>query len=354
MKILVIYPGYGSGITGGQIYDQYLIERIAGNKEFQVDFITDYWLWTTKKFLYPLIYLGKFFVAKKYDIVITNSLAYKRLLPLFVFLRLFSQVKLISIHHHFYFSENKGVAKRIHKFLEILFLRISYATIIPSPYIKNLFKQLLPKSNYFYIELGVKKNLTRFTESKVEGNNNLLFVGSIEQRKGLIYLIEALNILNKKETPFHCNIVGKVIDDVYFNALEEKVKQFGLQDKITFCGRMSDEQLSEYYNESYCFVLPSLLEGYGMVLIEAMSYGLPVVAFNNSAIPYTVKNGKNGLLAENENAESFAKNILDVLTNPILHKKLSDGALHFYSNTRSFADMDKEIDSVCQTQFKGQ
>jgi glycosyltransferase involved in cell wall biosynthesis len=351
MKILVLYPGYGSGITGGQIYDQYLIERIAGKKEFQVDFITDFWLWTTKKFLYPLIYLGKFFTARKYDVILTNSLTYKRLLPLFIFLRLFSRVKLISIHHHFYFSENKGIRRKIHKLLELLFLRISYATIIPSPYIKNLFEQFLPKSKYFYIELGVKKSLTRFAKQETEKNNNLLFVGNIEQRKGLIYLIEALNIVNKKSLPFHCNIVGKVIDDAYFAMLEEKIAKFGLQDKITFCGRVSEKQLSEYYNNAYCFVFPSLLEGYGMVLIEAMSYGLPVVAFDNSAIPYSVKNGENGLLAENENAESFAKNISDILTNPTLHKKLSDGALQFYSRTRTFVDMDKEIDLMCEKQF---
>ncbi len=351
MKILIIYPGYGSGITGGQIYDQYLLERIAEKKEFQVDFITENLLWTSKKAFYPLIYLGKFFTARKYDIILTNSLTYKRLLLLFIFLRLFSKVKLISIHHHFFFLENQGAAKRVHKFLETLYLKISDATIIPSPYVKNLFTKLLPKSKYFYIELGVKKGLKQLVKPKPETNHNLLFVGSIEQRKGLIYLIEALNILNKKNISFHCDIVGKVIDEVYFKMLKEKVEQFGLQNKVTFCGRVSEEQLSEYYNNSYCFVFPSLLEGYGMVLIEAMSYGLPVVAFDNSAMPYTVKNGKNGLLAENKNTEALAKSIAEILENPNLRQKLSDDALHSYSNARSFADMDEEIDEICQTHF---
>lgn len=352
MKILVIYPGYGSGVTGGQIYDQYLIERIAKKKEFQVDFITDYWLWTRKKFLYPFIYLGKFFVARKYDVVLTNSLTYKRLLPLFVFLRLFSRVKLISIHHHFFFLENKGIVKRIHKILELLFLKTSYAAIIPSPYIKGLFGQFLPRSKCFYVELGVKKTLKRCTEPKTQtDNNNLLFVGTIEQRKGLIYLIEALNVVNKKEIPFHCNIVGKKFDENYFQLLEKKIIQFGLQEKISFCGRVSEEQLSDYYANSRCFVFPSLLEGYGMVLIEAMSYGLPVAAFDNSAMPYTIKNGENGLLAENENAELLAKNIAEILTNHALYKKLSDGALHFCNSVRTFENMDKEIDLICQTRF---
>ncbi|MDR1761228.1 MAG: glycosyltransferase family 4 protein [Bacteroidales bacterium] len=235
--------------------------------------------------------------------------------------------------------------------METLYLKISDATIIPSPYVKNLFTKLLPKSKYFYIELGVKKGLTHFSKQKTEQNNNLLFVGSIERRKGLIYLLEALNILTKKEVTFHCNIVGKVIDECYFKMLEKKVEQFGLQNKITFCGRVSEEQLSEYYNNSYCFVFPSLLEGYGMVLIEAMSYGLPIVAFDNSAMPYTVKHGENGLLAENKNTKTLAKSIANILANPSLRQKLSDGALHSYGNARSFADMDKEIDEICQTHF---
>ncbi|MDR1761229.1 MAG: hypothetical protein LBR55_02140 [Bacteroidales bacterium] len=84
MKILVIYPGYGCGITGGQIYDQYLIERIAGKEGFQIDFITKDLLWTSKKVFYPLIYLKNFFTARKHNIILTNSLTYKRLLPLFI------------------------------------------------------------------------------------------------------------------------------------------------------------------------------------------------------------------------------------------------------------------------------
>lgn len=74
------------------------------------------------------------------------------------------------------------------------------------------------------------------------------------------------------------------------------VHLYGLEDVVTFVGRISDEELKSYYSRAYCFVFPSLLEGYGMVLIEAMSYGLPVIAFDNSAIPFTVKNDRNGIL----------------------------------------------------------
>ena len=350
MKILVIYPEYKEVITGGQIYDHYVIDRIAEKEEYQVDFLTDNMLCTNSKYLYNFAYLQKFFYAKKYDIILTNSRLYSRLLFLFFFLKLFSKTKLINIHHHFNFLGESGNKKTIHKTLELFFLRLSYVSIIPSPYIKQLFIQLLPKSKFFFVELGLKKTLT-YSQSSIKTNNNLLYVGTIERRKGLIYLIRSLYLLKQKNLSFHCNIVGNIVEEDYFSELKINITKFHLENNISFCGRVNDTQLSEYYNSAFCFVFPSLLEGYGMVILEAMAYGLPVVTFNNSAMPFTVKNGENGLLVEDKNEEEFANAISKIITNIPFRENLSKGALNTYANLRTFADMDKEIDMLCKLNF---
>lgn len=350
MRILIIYPEYKEAITGGQIYDHYLIDRIISKSDHEVDFLTNDMLCSNSKYLYNIIYLQKFNHIRKYDLVLTNSRLYSRLMLLFLGLRVFSKTKLVSIHHHFNFSGEEGLKKWIHKIWELSFLKISYRTIIPSPYIKHLFQQILPYSKFFYIELGIKKTLLHLP--KIENNdNNLLFVGTIERRKGLDYLINALNILNQKNISFYCNIVGKIIEDDYYTELFSSIKQFGLEEKVAFCGRVEDKQLSEYYNNASCFVFPSLLEGYGMVMLEAMSYGIPVVAFNNSAMPFTVKNEKNGLLVEDKNDKELANAISRIITNTTLKENLSKEALNTYSNFRTFTDMDKEIDMLCQSNF---
>ena len=350
MRILVIYPEYKEAFTGGQIYDHYFIDRIVEKREYQVDFLTDDMLYTNSKYFYNFAYLQNFFYAKKYDMILTNSRLYPRLLLLFFFLRLFSKTKLVNIHHHFSFLGENGCKKTIHKTLELAFIRLSYATIIPSPYVKQLFKQLLPKSKFFFVELGIKKTLT-YPQKLEKPNSNLLYVGTIEKRKGLIYLIKALYMLKQKNILFHCSIVGKIVEEDYFSELKINIAKFRLENNIFFCGRVNEMQLSEHYNSASCFVFPSLLEGYGMVMLEAMSYGLPIVTFNNSAMPFTVKNEENGLLVENKNEKELADAISKIITNTNFREKLSKGALNSYANLRTFADMNKEIDRLCQTSF---
>ncbi len=351
MKILVIYPEYKEAVTGGQIYDHYFINRIAEKEEHQVDFLTDDMLFTNSKYLYNFAYLQKLSHIKKYDVILTNSRLYTRLLLPFFALRLFGKkTKRINIHHHFDFLGEQGNKKRIHKILELLFLKSSHTTIIPSPYVKQIFKELLPKSKFHFVELGLKKTLS-YSQSSEKTAGNLLFVGTIEQRKGLIYLIKALYLLKQKNISFHCNIVGKVVEEGYYAELKASVAKFHLKEDVTFCGRVDDKQLSGYYEWASCFVFPSLLEGYGMVMLEAMSYGLPVVAFNNSAIPYTVKNEKNGLLIEDKNEKELANALSKIITSKDFRKGLSQGALSTYANFRTFADMNEEIDRLCQTNF---
>ena len=120
---------------------------------------------------------------------------------------------------------------------------------------------------------------------------------------------------------------------------------FGFEDVVTFVGRISDEELKSYYSRAYCFVFPSLLEGYGMVLIEAMSYGLPVIAFDNSAIPFTVKNDRNGILVRDKNILDLKKSILKLCVDTDYHRKLCDGALDTYRNARSLSDLDVDIEN---------
>ena len=351
MKILMIYPDYKEKpVTGGQMYNHHFVDRLISNGQ-HVDIITDE-VSCKQKYFYGFAYLKKFFAAKKYDVVLADSRMFPRLLLLFLFLKIFSKTKLILIHHHFNFWEQRSfVKKTMHKFLELLFLKTAYGVVIPSPFIKQEITKLLPKKKIFYVELAVRKS-TRYSNEQAKTNNiNLLYVGTIEQRKGLKYLISALDLLNKKNIKFHCDIVGKIVENDYYLELKRSIEAFDLQDKINFCGRLSPEDLTKYYNNAVCFVFPSLLEGYGMVILEAMSYGLPVAAFNNSAMPFTIKNGINGLLAENKNYEEFAKNISTIMTDISLRNTLSQGALNSCLYFRTLDDVDKDIDLLCQSNF---
>ena len=174
----------------------------------------------------------------------------------------------------------------------------------------------------------------------------LLFVGTVYQRKGLLYLLEAIGQMSEKErSGIHLDIVGDLSQKKYYKCLLSLVHLYGLEDIVTFVGRISDEELRSYYSRAYCFVFPSLLEGYGMVLIEAMSYGLPVIAFDNSAIPFTVKNDRNGILVRNKSILDLKKAIFKLCVDTDYHRKLCDGALDTYRNARSLSDLDIDIEN---------
>ena len=112
-------------------------------------------------------------------------------------------------------------------------------------------------------------------------------------------LLKAVEILVKEKSMDHLtlNIVG---DNVRERGLYQDLKDYsdkaGLGDKVTFRGRVEERELKDLYMASRIFVFPSLWEGFGMVLAEAASFGLPIVTTDAGAIPYLIKDGINGLL----------------------------------------------------------
>lgn len=342
-NILVIYPEYSEGITGGQIYDKLFIESLRKDEKYHVDFLLDKDLCTNKRYLYSFAYIFKLNKCRKYDYILTNSRLYTRLFILFFLLSFFG-VKSYSIHHHFNFEGEIGLRRFVHKTLELFFLRKSTATIIPSPYVKDRFALLLPKSKLIYLPLGVKKASAKKTATKKQSDTlNLLYVGTIERRKGLSYLMDSLKLLSIKNKAYKCHIVGKVLEEDYKAEIDKKIVEYSLTDKIVFHGRLSNKDLDTIYSNSDIFVFPSMLEGYGMVLLEAMSYSLPIVAFDNSAMPYTVKTGKTGILVENKNVEKFADAIQKLAEDADYHKTVIANIQQVYSSIRTEEDLQSDI-----------
>jgi len=114
----------------------------------------------------------------------------------------------------------------------------------------------------------------------------LLSVGSITPRKGHAVLVEALAGL--KDLRWHLTIVGSDARDVdCARALQERIAESHLESHVTIAGECDAESLDRIYAGSDLFVLPSLYEGYGMVLAEALAHGLPIVTTTGGAAAST-------------------------------------------------------------------
>lgn len=162
-------------------------------------------------------------------------------------------------------------------------------------------------------------------EKKFSEKAKLLYVGTVDVRKGLVYLIDALGKLKMKN--FELNIVGRNNFDDYFVLLQNKIKDFNLEKNVFFRGRVEREQLINFYSKATIFVFPSLWEGYGMAVAEAMAYGLPIIASKIPALEELVEDGKEGILVEPKNSIQLSKGLERLLSDSRLLKEFSRNSL---------------------------
>jgi glycosyltransferase involved in cell wall biosynthesis len=156
----------------------------------------------------------------------------------------------------------------------------------------------------------------------------VLFVGSLIPRKGLPFLVEAAKKVAKNKADTKFLIVG---DGPLRNQLSDSIKSANLSGNFKFLGNLKDDELPAVYNCADVFVLPSIQEGQGIVLLEAQASGKPVVAFNIGGVNETVQNKETGLLVNRGNVDELADALLKLLTDKALREKMGSKGHRFVS-----------------------
>jgi len=154
----------------------------------------------------------------------------------------------------------------------------------------------------------------------------LLYVGDINYNKNLPCLIKAFKELNLED----CSLVlvGKAFKNPRLKEareIMELVKELGLKEKVRILGFVPDGDLVKIYNLAQLFCFPSLYEGFGLPLLEAMSCGCPVLASNAGSLPEVA--GEAAFLVEPTSAQRIAEGIKMVLENEKLREKLITAGL---------------------------
>lgn len=156
------------------------------------------------------------------------------------------------------------------------------------------------------------KNI-HFTEGKA-----IFTVSRLVPEKGLRYLIDAMLIVKEKIHDVKLFIIG---DGPSRKELEKQTMENGLRETISFLGFQQFPE--KYFNKYDIFVLPSLDEGFGLALIEAMSYGKPAIATRVGGIPEIIEHRRNGILVSPNNPKALADALIDLLSDSLLRKKLA-------------------------------
>lgn len=160
-------------------------------------------------------------------------------------------------------------------------------------------------AKYFY---PVKREKA-IREIALDPNNRyIIMVSRLFEQKGLHYLINILPQLIKKYANVHLLVIGEFIEEAedYREHIYKTIKELKIDKHITFLGRIEHHQgLLYYLNASELFILPTYMDSFAAVNIEAMACGLPVISTNREEIPYYLKPGVGILVPEHDENELY-------------------------------------------------
>lgn len=202
-----------------------------------------------------------------------------------------------------------------------LTLRKADAIIALTEDMRNEMKKIYNR-DIFVIPNGINiDNYVKVSKNKIfNKDKTILFVGTLRPIKGVKYLIESMKIIQQYNPNIRLMLVGNGNDKENLNKL---VDTFKLSGCINFVGQIPNEIIPKYMAISDIFVLPSLSEGFPVVILEAMASGLPIVATKVGGLAEIVKDGINGYLVDPCRPEEIAEKVILILEDDKLSEKIS-------------------------------
>ena len=250
-------------------------------------------------------------------------------------------IPLIYTHHTHYPEYTKIYLKEkiflpyLAKIYTAWFSNLSHAIIAPSPKMKKLLRDygvkksvpinILPTGIDLEIfQKSLKNRQTLRKKLKISSETKvILSVSRIAKEKNIEFLLKAfVEILNKKKDILFLLVGG----GPFLEQAKKMAQNLKIDKNIIFTGNVPSKEVPSYYQASDVFVFASLTDTQGIVLLEALSCGLPIVALKDDAFTGVVLNHKNGFLVSKHTPRVFAKKVINLLDDALLYKKFSDAA----------------------------
>lgn len=266
-------------------------------------------------FLFTALFFRLFGKLKNYDIIHAHWL-----IPQGIVQSFFNKPYIVTGHGSDVRTLNSGVVRRMKKRC----IKKAAAVVAVSEDLKEDILKMYPCSKVDIISMGCNvKYFTGISRTENFFNQNgkkvILFVGRLAEVKGVRYLIESMKYLEE------CMLVIVGAGSLE-TRLREQAKAYGEQ--VIFWGSKTHEELLNIYASADVFVTPSVTtengekEGFGLVVIEAMASGLPVVASRSGGISNIIEDEVNGLLVEEKDSEGIAKSVKRLLKDDAMREKI--------------------------------
>jgi glycosyltransferase involved in cell wall biosynthesis len=234
----------------------------------------------------------------------------------------------------------------------------TYATSVLNTRWQNLYRKaydsaslILPVSQYTATQLAEK--FPKITDklyvvnngvdtSKIEEfalpaharNNAFIMVGQIKPRKGTLQAVEAMGKVLQKFPEAKLYIVGSQSNDAYVQQVKKTILIHGLDKNVVWLGQLSTKELNHYYSQVRGLVVPSMnvgasFEGFGLVHLEANSFGVPAIGSLGCGNEDVIKDGYNGFLVEQGNIQAISVAMMQLLEPDFNWDLMSQNALKF-------------------------
>lgn len=276
--------------------------------------------------LVPFLLLSLYFhlmrLLPNYDLVHAHWL-----IPQGIVQSFFKKPYIVTGHGGDVTSLNKGILRR----LKIRCMKKAGHVTVVSEHLRSQVRKLSPGIEPSVISMGVDS--TRFGKQYRVSNyfgqeekKVVLFVGRLVEKKGVTYLIEAM-----KEIDALLVIVGDGPLKGQLEAQGKEINKAAQWDKVRFIGAKTHEELRIIYASADMFVCPSVTakdgdqEGFGLVMLEAMASGLPIVSSRSGGIGQLIRDEVNGLLCEEKCVREIADNIRKLLIDENLYQRIVEG-----------------------------
>ena len=352
-------------VHGSNIMNKYVFDSPVLNQHFVTDLVNlgfsksskDIEKFTVKKFIKVGYYA---FLIIKRIIAFRPDLVYFTIAPRgFAFYRdamyvmiLKSLGQNIVLHLH-----GKGIKKTADKnsinksICKFLFKKVSIICLS-----NQLIRDISDFSDHppFVIPNGIRQTVSHRLNQESENEvPRILFLSNYIREKGIIVLLDALSLLDKRGYDFSARLVGSP-GDISVEELNQYIQEHKLTAKTVVTGPKYDQDKIEEFQQADIFVFPTFYsnEAFPLVNLEAMQHSLPIISTNEGGIADMLRNSGAGFIVEARNSEMLAEKIATLLSDRNLREEMGNNAFHHFSSNytlhRFESNMQRVFEQVMQ------
>jgi glycosyltransferase involved in cell wall biosynthesis len=323
MRIGLVIYGSLDTLSGGYLYDRKLVEYLRSRDE-TVEVISLPW----RNYAAHLADNFTFKLPNDLDILIQDELNHPSLI-------LANQGKhpypIISLVHHLRCSEQRPKWRNtFYRLIEKKYLQSVDGFIFNSSTTKSVVNSLIenrkpsivayPPTDRFGPPISEQEVISRAPISPLR----ILFLGNVIYRKGLHTLLKAVSA---QPTAFHVDVVGSLHSEpVYVKLIQELITQKDLSSLVFLHGPLDKQPLIDLLKAAHILVVPSSYEGFGIVYLEGMCFGLPAIGTTSGAAGEIIEEGRNGFLIKPDDSAALAAHLKSLAEDRALLTRLSINA----------------------------